>query len=293
MGALDVRVAVAASVVSCAIGAACGYILTKQRITAEYESLIEQEVKKAKEYYQTFPPEPEDDGELDTVEVIVTDQDTLVEKVETLEVADEESDNDRYLRQKDRTAYHKIAANYDAPAVQQAAKIKPMIGEGIEAYEERVAKEGRNMVNDILNRTEPELLDDADVDGDGVVHANLFDTHGTSDNTALDLSTRSAEHPYVISYDEYEEAEGDFSQTTLTYYEGDNVLTDERDQPIPNIDSVVGENSMQFGLASGDKNIVFVRNHELEADFEIARHQGYYSQEVLGVAPPERGKGQE
>lgn len=293
MTTLDVRAVVAASVVSCAIGAACGYILTKQRMTAQYELLIEEEVKKAKEYYQTFPPEPENDGELDTVEVLVTDQDTLVETTETLEVSDEETDNDRYLRKKDRTAYHKIAANYDAPAVQQAAKIKPNIGEGIEAYEARVAKEGRNLVNDILNRVEPELLDDSDVDGDGVVHANLFDTHGVSDDTALDMSTRSAEHPYVISYDEYEEAEGDFSQTSLTYYEGDNVLTDERDQPINDIDTVVGDNNLQFGLASGDKNIVFVRNHQLEADFEIARDHGYYSQEVLGVAPPERGKGQE
>ena len=71
--------------------------------------------------------------------------------------------------------------------------------------------------------------------------------------------------PYVISPDEF--GEGGYPTVSLTYYD-DKVLTDEADEPIVNIDEVVGEESLtHFGEYEDDS--VFVRNDDLKLDFEI------------------------
>lgn len=276
MSDLQVSVVVAASVVSCAIGAAGGYILTKKYVSDQYELLIEEEVKKAKEYYQEHPPQDISE-EVPTVEVVVTDEAQQVESVKSVDVEDPD---EVYLRDK-HIQYNKIAANYNAPAVKQAVKAKPNAGETVEQFENRLIDEAKNLVRKTIEKTEPELIEEV-----VVVEQNLFDTHGASDKDLLDRSARSADHPYVIDSEEFEDAELDFSQNTLTYYAGDNVLTDESDQPV-NIGQIVGESNLQFGIGSGDKNIVYVRNHRLEVDFEICKDPGYYTEEVLGVAPKE------
>jgi hypothetical protein len=79
------------------------------------------------------------------------------------------------------------------------------------------------------------------------------------------------------------ENEPDHIQHTLTYFEGDDVLTDEEDQPINETDDTVGNaNLLKFGHGSKDNNIVYVRNEKLDLDFEITRSKGSYIKEVLG-----------
>lgn len=87
--------------------------------------------------------------------------------------------------------------------------------------------------------------------------------------------------PYVIHKDEFDDNEDGFSQSSLTYYEGDDILCDEHDVPIYNPHTVVGH-VMDFGRGSGDPNIFFVRNPRLEAEYEIIRDPGHYAIEVLG-----------
>lgn len=94
---------------------------------------------------------------------------------------------------------------------------------------------------------------------------------------------RTAETPYIISQDEFMLNEMGYAQSTLTYFVGDDVLVDERDQPIENSDQLVGDdNLLKFGHGSGDKNIVYVRNDRLSQEFEIAKSMGKYTVEVLG-----------
>lgn len=89
--------------------------------------------------------------------------------------------------------------------------------------------------------------------------------------------------PYVISHDEYMEAESEHSQVTVTYFEGDGVLIDERDQPIDDIDETVGlDNLERFGVGSKDNKIVYIRNDKLDIDFEVVQSMNKYSEEVLG-----------
>lgn len=115
---------------------------------------------------------------------------------------------------------------------------------------------------------------------------NVFEDAMPSDDTfnyEEEIRLRTETEPYIISYDEYFQGEKDYQQTTLTYFAGDDVLTDDRDQPIDESDKAVGdENLRRFGHGSKDNNIVYIRNDRLEIDFEVCRSQGKYTEEILG-----------
>jgi hypothetical protein len=94
----------------------------------------------------------------------------------------------------------------------------------------------------------------------------------------------SMDHPYQITDGMFQEA--DFTQIQLTYYEGDGVLSDDRDDVIEDPQTMVGtEFPKWFGDLSGDENVVFIRNGAREVDFEITRSGGSYGEEVAGFDP--------
>lgn len=98
-----------------------------------------------------------------------------------------------------------------------------------------------------------------------------------------ELEKRTAEKPYVITDDEHFAGELNYEQTTITYFEGDDVLADERDQVIDDREGTVGEENLyRFGHGSRDNNIVYVRNERLEVDFEVIRNKGRFAEIVLG-----------
>jgi hypothetical protein len=95
--------------------------------------------------------------------------------------------------------------------------------------------------------------------------------------------SRSTDVPYVIHVDEKEEF--DYQSQTLTYYEGDDVLCNERDEVVDpdERDNVVGEgNLFRFGHGSGDPAIVYIRNDRLELIYEVIRSPNRYAEEVHG-----------
>lgn len=99
---------------------------------------------------------------------------------------------------------------------------------------------------------------------------------------------RTEEAPYIIAKEEYfeEEDQGGLGHecVTLTYYEGDGVLTEEDETVVEDVDDTVGLDCLTlFGHRSGDKNILYVRNHYLEKDFQILKRQTKYSEEVAGL----------
>lgn len=72
--------------------------------------------------------------------------------------------------------------------------------------------------------------------------------------------------PYVIPPEIFGE-EDSYDTVSLTYY-ADGVLTDDMDDPIENVDDIVGEDSLNhFGEYEEDS--VFVRNDGLKCDYEI------------------------
>lgn len=71
--------------------------------------------------------------------------------------------------------------------------------------------------------------------------------------------------PFVIAPDEFGEC--DYSTVSLSYY-ADGVLTDDMDNPIEDVDDMVGFESLtHFGEYEDDS--VFVRNHNYKTDYEI------------------------
>lgn len=112
---------------------------------------------------------------------------------------------------------------------------------------------------------------------------NVFNVHIDNDwDYERELSTRTHEKPYVIHRDEFWAEELDFTQITLTYYQADDILTDDHDVPIYNFRKIVGD-AMQFGHGSGDTNVVYIRNEILTAEYEVLFCPGSYEEEVLGV----------
>jgi hypothetical protein len=114
------------------------------------------------------------------------------------------------------------------------------------------------------------------------VEQNIFANNGDSDWDYKEEQRRRSElAPYVLHKDEFFADEKDYTQITLTYYAGDDILTDEDDKPIYNHRSIVGD--MKFGHGSGDPNVFYVRNDKNRAEYEILLHEGLYSVEVLGL----------
>jgi hypothetical protein len=125
------------------------------------------------------------------------------------------------------------------------------------------------------------IVPEPEVEADESVQRSIF--AGSDDEWDYDeeVKNRSSDQPYVLHKDEFYENELDYSQSSLTYYAGDDILVDEDDKPIYNHTSIVGP--MRFGHGSGDPNVFHIRNDKMHAEYEIIRDPGMYSREVLGL----------
>jgi len=85
---------------------------------------------------------------------------------------------------------------------------------------------------------------------------------------------------YQIHKDEFFAQESGYDQTTLTYYDGDDILVDEQEVPIYNHKAVIG--TPKFGYGSGDQNVAYIRNDANKGEYEIIKDEGLYQVEVLG-----------
>lgn len=109
---------------------------------------------------------------------------------------------------------------------------------------------------------------------------NVFTPQDDSWNYNVEQANRSTEYPYIIHQEEYMLDEQGYTQSTLTYYDGDNILADEQDVPVYQHERITGP--LLFGHGSNDRNVVYIRNDELKAEYEILLFHGYFEREVLG-----------
>lgn len=107
---------------------------------------------------------------------------------------------------------------------------------------------------------------------------------------AVDTDLIKRNDPYVISQEEFDQGNAHFDKITLSYYDIDDVLADERDEVIPRVDDVIGRSSLtEFGSQCDDDRIVHVRNERYGADYEVILTGECYIESVLGI-PYETGK---
>ncbi|QXO14663.1 hypothetical protein SEA_RUNHAAR_59 [Gordonia phage Runhaar] len=288
--------ALTTSGISLVVGTLFGHILTKKYVTDKYEALIEQEVLKAKAFYSQLNKT----GEFSDPAAVAERLGAKAEQVDETMTADKPDVDPivvddkpfRDLDPEDRVAYNKYSENYTGPAVEREKPVQdPPIeintGESMAEFETRLAEAAHEKVAAIIDRVESGLGEEEEN-----MPSNVFDTNGVPPIRVDNDEDRASGLPYIISVSEFMENDPQYQQNTISYYQGDGVLADERDQPIPDKNSIVGEqNLVRFGEGSGDDNIVFVRNDRLEVDFEITQSLGTYSEEVLGVAPTQpRGR---
>lgn len=131
-----------------------------------------------------------------------------------------------------------------------------------------------------------EVPDPTAVEPDELETRNVFGDTDTSEilwDAELELQNRSRnEGPYVIHIDERHER--NYTESTLTYYAGDDVLCDEKDKIIEDVDMVVGvENLDRFGHGSNDINIVYIRNDDLAIEVEVIKSERTYAEDVHGM----------
>lgn len=95
-------------------------------------------------------------------------------------------------------------------------------------------------------------------------------------------SETKEQRPYVISPDDFGQADEDYDLVSLIYYK-DGVLTDDFNVPIENVDDIVGLDSLKhFGEYVDDA--VYVRNDKMKVEYEIIRVGGNFS-DVASIDP--------
>lgn len=148
-------------------------------------------------------------------------------------------------------------------------------GESETALEERQSPEASAPQTVIVNNIfrNPPAVDEDDEDG--------WDYEA-------ELRNRTEEAPYIITDEEYFSNEKDYDQIALTYYEGDDVVADGSDIPMDDVSGILGDHNLRFGYGSKDHNMVYIRNDQKEAEYEIVRSGGKFAEEVMGLQHSDR-----
>jgi hypothetical protein len=102
-------------------------------------------------------------------------------------------------------------------------------------------------------------------------------------NYPLELARRNHEEPFIIHAEEFSADEPEYLKVTYTYYEMDDVLVDEDNEPINNWETLVGTNNFRWGHGSNQEDTVFIRNNLRRLDMEVSRSMKSYAVEVQGL----------
>lgn len=138
---------------------------------------------------------------------------------------------------------------------------------------------------------EKQLSEDA-----GIQHPEHEDDDDRPNFEVIEPPAGSTEAPVIrdrrpivfISMQEFlEEEELPYSKVSLTYYEADGVVADERDEVVSQPGGLAGDFASHFGRDEGDPNVIYVRNNRLKIDMEITKMEVSYAQHVAGYGEPE------
>lgn len=163
-----------------------------------------------------------------------------------------------------------VKTKYEQIAQQEIESVR-------EAFETHETKEAtkEELVDDSEEPDEAEEVTEVKQYKATLVGAGYLDEHDELLNKEEVYD--NMDRPYVISPDDYGDPDVGYDTESLDYYEGDGVLTDSFGEVVENVDELVGED---FATHFGDyeRDSVFVRNDEMEVDYEILRDYRSYSE---------------
>lgn len=149
---------------------------------------------------------------------------------------------------------------------------------------------GGEFVNKLLGTGQDESSSEPDPEVE-LERRSVFAGNDDDWNYEAETSTRTEAEPHVIHRDEFFADEKDYAQLTLTYYVGDNIMADDAETPVYNFEQLTGP--LKFGHGSGDPNVFYVRNDKRKAEYEVVRHEGLFSVEVLGLEIEDNARSQD
>lgn len=261
------------AVVSAGVGFGAGYLVTKKKLEGQLESEIES-VREA--YRKNAIPKPD---------LLATKREVLTE--EEAEAYNTGSNVHTALLDHERQYQDKVisAQGYNVGSDETDADAFKRVHGRIPTVQELIEIGDTGRLTDWANRVP------ADHDDSGVLEGNLFENPPEVDPEDVEVGEdeippRSPDRPYVIKAEEWFLNETNYDQITLTYWADDDVLADDVHNPVPDPDRIVGlTNLHRFGFLSDDPEIVYVRNEQMKADYEITKDERNFSLVIHGIDP--------
>lgn len=162
---------------------------------------------------------------------------------------------------------------YEKIATDEINSMKEWLARRVEEQDEKTKEQPAELeTKPISPSVKPNLMEYASM-VKNLGYVDYSSRKETSEPEKEEEEVDEMDRPYIIEPDEFGEC--DYEEVSLTYY-ADGVLTDEQDNPIEDVDGMVGEDYVEhFGEYEDDS--VFVRNERLQTDFEILADQRNYS----------------
>lgn len=259
----DLVILASASVGSALIGATTTYFILNHKLSTKYQEIADAEIESVKEVYAMTKE--------------VKERNEMRAEDEAIRRANDEAE---FLPSEEKVEVNEVVEKLVALGYGEGTNTGHRI-----SYQ----KMADNPPMAQMLRT-PEPSAHYVVEGDKVTDTstgNLFDIP-YEETLSDDVMSwpRSSERPFIITNQEFfeDDDEEDYGKITITYWEADDTLADEREQLIPNIAEVVGHNNLKhFGKGSDDPNIVYVRNDKIKVDYEVVKDPRSYSTVVLGI----------
>lgn len=162
-------------------------------------------------------------------------------------------------------AWRILKNKYEQIARTEIEEVKAVYSKRAKENKENVEKEIKNEKIDEEHESRVEKYSEI---------AKKYNPPESSDASQNQEDDFVADRPYVISPSEFGDQDG-YDTVSLKYY-SDGVLTDYFDEPVDDVDDLVGEESLNsFGEYEPDS--VYVRNEEERTDFEILLEPGKFS----------------
>lgn len=256
----DILLAAGLGISGVAVGYTVGYLVTK----AKYEKALEKEIESVKEQYKLLRKDgPYSDPAEVPIEVTV-DTENFREGVLT---ADPEVIRDTIAAGRAKVQSILGAEGYASPS-----NIEPEVNEKDEPLSFNAFEDERTAIGEYLNEE------------------NVESVEITTETNVRFFPEVDREKPYIIGVQGYmdDPAFSHHSKYTVTYWEDDNTLMDDKNAIVPDIAGSIGLEALtHFGQDSDDPSIVYVRNEKLGVDFEVILDSRSYTEEVLGITTSE------
>jgi hypothetical protein len=267
------------------IGSGTTYILTKRHLEQKWIAIVEEEVAKTENHFRIIRKMDESDiargySEQEVIEAVGgntlplpgDDDIDLEENATVFQEAIEAFDRYSGAEEPDEGVVEALTMD---------TSTGPYWGVQKRVDIDETVDKGRLTVENIIANASIKLSEEMDTEEDEEQSHNIFEE---DEADRVPERKPNSDAPYVVSIDQHFEDDNGYEKITVTYYEADDVLSDERDQMVNNFERIIGPDFTQhWGAASKDPNIVYIRNDKLEVDYEVIRDKRSYHVHVLGI----------